>query len=125
MKPDRLNILPVSCPLRGLSRFQAATYIGVSVTMFDQMVSDGTMPGPKHINSRKIWDRLALDAAFESLPGDNGTQDVVTTPDAALEAMRIAHSPERRKKPYSNGAAQELGTEKAGRPYTPTTLAQR
>jgi hypothetical protein len=36
--------------------------------MFDSMVRDGRMPGPKLINTRTVWDRLALDRAFEALP---------------------------------------------------------
>ena len=55
-------------PPRGLSRDEAARYVGIGVTLFDQMVLDGRMPGPKTINSRKVWDRLQLDAAFEYLP---------------------------------------------------------
>jgi hypothetical protein len=55
-------------PPRGMSRAQAALYVGVSPSMFDMMVKDGRMPGPKLINSRTVWDRFALDRAFEALP---------------------------------------------------------
>ena len=55
-------------PPRGLSRIEAATYIGVSPSLFDQMVEDGRMPKPKMINSRLVWDRWELDAAFSALP---------------------------------------------------------
>jgi hypothetical protein len=54
----------------GLSRAQAAEYIGVGVTLFDQMVEDGRMPKPKLINSRKVWQRQRLDEAFGELPED-------------------------------------------------------
>jgi predicted DNA-binding transcriptional regulator AlpA len=64
----RAEILPLSLAPRGLSRVEAAAYIGVSPSLFDQMVADGRMPPPKHINSRVIWDRLRLDIAFEGLP---------------------------------------------------------
>ncbi len=64
------DILPVSCPPRGLSRVQSAIYVGVGATLFDQMVEDGRMPSPKRINSKTIWDRLALDEAFTGLPSD-------------------------------------------------------
>jgi hypothetical protein len=53
---------------RGLSRIEAAAYIGVSPSLFDLMVQDGRMPGPKLINTRTVWDRFALDRAFEALP---------------------------------------------------------
>lgn len=55
---------------RGLSRVQAAAYVGVGVTKFDEMVLAGTMPQPKKIDRRKIWDRFALDDAFDALPNE-------------------------------------------------------
>jgi hypothetical protein len=55
-------------PPRGLSREEAARWIGVSPSLFDQMVKDGRMPPPKTINSRVVWDRYRLDPAFEALP---------------------------------------------------------
>lgn len=58
-------------PPRGLSRDEAARYVGVGVTKFDQMVADRRMPKPKKIDSRVIWDRLKLEAAFADLPGDD------------------------------------------------------
>ena len=59
---------PYGYPPRGLSREQAARWVGVSPSLFDQMVADGRMPGPKVINSRVVWDRYQLDPAFEALP---------------------------------------------------------
>ena len=53
---------------RGLSREQASAYVGVGTSKFDEMVADGRMPGPKEIDRRRIWDRRALDAAFDNLP---------------------------------------------------------
>lgn len=67
----RGDALPPSCPPRGLSRAAAAAYIGVSVGLFDELVRDGRMPGPKRINSRVVWDRHAVDAAFTALADDN------------------------------------------------------
>jgi predicted DNA-binding transcriptional regulator AlpA len=55
---------------RGLNRVEAADYIGISETKFDEMVRDGRMPKPKRIDSRKVWDVRALDASFEALPSD-------------------------------------------------------
>ena len=57
---------------RGLSREQAAVYVGVSPSTFDKMVKGGTMPIPKRVGARTIWDRTRLDEAFEALP-DEGT----------------------------------------------------
>ena len=59
-------------PRRGLSREESAMYIGVSPSLFDEMVADRRMPGPKLVNSRTIWDRWALDCAFEALPDRDG-----------------------------------------------------
>ena len=54
---------------RGLSRFAAAQYVGVSANTFDKMIKLKNMPGPKQASeNRKIWDRQQLDAAIEVLP---------------------------------------------------------
>lgn len=55
---------------RGLNREEASHYIGIGVSKFDQLVHDGRMPPPKRIDSRKVWDRHALDTAFWALPDD-------------------------------------------------------
>lgn len=60
---------------RGLSRTAAAEYIGVSPSLFDEMVGDGRMPKPKRINARTVWDVRKLDRAFDALPGDEGFAD--------------------------------------------------
>lgn len=57
---------------RGLSRVEAAGYLGISPSLFDEMVKDGRMPAPKRINRRAVWDRRRLDQAFEDLPDTNG-----------------------------------------------------
>lgn len=71
MKSDPA-VLPPSLAPRGLSRAQAAAYIGTGTTLFDEMVLDGRMPQPKIINSRTIWDRAKLDEAFSVLPDRDG-----------------------------------------------------
>lgn len=58
----------ISYPPRGLSRDEAARYIGVGTTKFDELVADGRMPKPKRVDGRTVWDRVALDLAFTSLP---------------------------------------------------------
>jgi hypothetical protein len=62
-------------PRRGLSRVEAAVYVGIGITKFDEMVADGRMPGPKRVDGRKIWDIRRLDIAFDALPGDDGSGD--------------------------------------------------
>jgi predicted DNA-binding transcriptional regulator AlpA len=62
-------------PRRGLSRDEAAIFIGVSATKFDAMVKDGRMPKPKTIDGRVVWDLIKLDRAFEALPDQDGALD--------------------------------------------------
>jgi excisionase family DNA binding protein len=63
------EIRPV--PRRGLSRDEAAMYVGVSAGKFDELVADGRMPGRVRIDGRKVWDIRSLDVAFDVLPRDN------------------------------------------------------
>jgi predicted DNA-binding transcriptional regulator AlpA len=72
MKPG--SALPLSLAPRGLSRVQAAEYVGVSPTKFDELVKDGRMPRPKQVDARTIWDRVQLDEAFSAL-ADNDSAD--------------------------------------------------
>jgi hypothetical protein len=58
-------------PRRGLSRDEAARYIGISPCKFDQMVAQGRMPGPRRIDARKVWDIRELDLCFDDLPRDD------------------------------------------------------
>jgi hypothetical protein len=58
-------------PRRGLSRVEAAMYVGISPCKFDEMVGDGRMPGPRRIDGRKVWDVRELDLHFEELPRDD------------------------------------------------------
>lgn len=63
-------------PRRGLSREEAAMYIGIGATKFDEMLADGRMPPPRRIDGRKVWDVRELDLAFDALPVEttgNGT----------------------------------------------------
>jgi predicted DNA-binding transcriptional regulator AlpA len=55
-------------PRRGLSREESAMYIGIGAGKFDEMVKDGRMPGPRRIDTRRVWDIRALDLAFDALP---------------------------------------------------------
>jgi predicted DNA-binding transcriptional regulator AlpA len=68
--------LPRSLPPKGLSRVHASQYLNVSPGKFDQMVADGRMPRPKVIDSRRVWDREAIDVAFEALPEAGAGPDV-------------------------------------------------
>jgi excisionase family DNA binding protein len=69
VSPPLAHVRPV--PRRGLSRDEAAMYIGVSATLFDRLVADGRMPGPRRIDGRKVWDIRSLDLCFDRLPGED------------------------------------------------------
>jgi predicted DNA-binding transcriptional regulator AlpA len=68
MSPAQLNLYVI----RGLRREQAARYIGIGPTKFDQLVDDGRMPKPIRIDGRRVWDSRQLDVAFDALIGDDG-----------------------------------------------------
>ncbi len=61
------SIIPPHARL-GLSRPEAAEYVGVSPSTFDVMVGDGRMPKPKAIGSRRVWSRAEIERAFAELP---------------------------------------------------------
>jgi excisionase family DNA binding protein len=61
------GLIPASEKL-GMSKFEAAEYVGFGVSLFEQMVTDGRMPRPKQGNRRLVWSRFALEKAFAELP---------------------------------------------------------
>jgi predicted DNA-binding transcriptional regulator AlpA len=64
------KIIRGRAPQRGKSRIEAADYIGVSPSLFDEMVQDGRAPRPFRINTRVIWDVRDLDVAIDALKGE-------------------------------------------------------
>ncbi|MFM2422162.1 MAG: hypothetical protein RL291_692 [Pseudomonadota bacterium] len=60
---------------RGLDREEAAAYVGISAWKFMQLVTDGRMPQAIQIDGRVLWDRAALDAAFDRLNAKPETPD--------------------------------------------------
>jgi predicted DNA-binding transcriptional regulator AlpA len=71
----RQPALPPSIAPRLLKREQAAAYLSLSATKFDQLVHDGRMPPPRVIDRRKAWDVRELDAAVDDLPVEGGPDD--------------------------------------------------
>jgi predicted DNA-binding transcriptional regulator AlpA len=55
---------------RGLRREEAATYIGVSPSTFDNLIKEGTMPKSFKIKGCVTWDIRDLDLAFDALKND-------------------------------------------------------
>lgn len=73
----------VSIPVHerlGLSRSEAAEYIGIGASLFDEMVDLGKMPPPKLIGGRKVWRRVDLEKAFAELPYDGQNQTKADSP---------------------------------------------
>jgi predicted DNA-binding transcriptional regulator AlpA len=68
--------ITASCFRRGLCRNDAAMYVGVGPSKFDEMVSDGRMPRARRIDGRKVWDVRELDQSFEDLPRDDSATPI-------------------------------------------------
>lgn len=64
----------LSYPPRGMSREEAARYVGIGTTKFDELVKDGRMPKPKRVDGRTVWDRIALEGAFNDLPDEGSNR---------------------------------------------------
>ncbi len=73
-KPAKTDYCPAP-ERRGLSRYQAAEYVGIGTSKFDLMVRDGRMLLPKRIDDRCVWDRRHIDRAFELLEGATVMED--------------------------------------------------
>jgi len=52
----------------GISREQAAAYIGIGASLFDRLVHDGKMPHGRQIYGRLVWDVQEVADAFRRLP---------------------------------------------------------
>ena len=74
-RSNNINALRAQGPHRGLSRVQAAIYVGVSASKFDELVKDGRMPKPKKSDARKIFDLRELDLAFDELEGETDANE--------------------------------------------------
>ena len=77
------KIDPYAYPPRGLSREEAARYVGVGSTKFIELVKDGRMPKGKQVDGRVVWDRFALDLAFNDLGRRRATR---STPSCRCDA---------------------------------------
>jgi hypothetical protein len=60
---------------RGLSRVEAAAYIGVSPSKFDQLRHLGRLTAPKVLDGRLIFTVERLDEFLDSLPDENQSSD--------------------------------------------------
>lgn len=71
-----------------MDRIEAARYIGVGVTKFDEMVADRRMPLPKRVDGRNVWDRIQLDAAFTDLPERDASGNRIDAAIARAQARK-------------------------------------
>ena len=55
-------------PRRGLSRVEAALYLGISPSKFDELRKEGRVAPAHIIGGRKVWDVRELDLVFEAFP---------------------------------------------------------
>lgn len=79
IRPD-----PLAYPPRGLPHDEAARYVGVSPSKFDELVGDRRMPQPRKIDGRVVWDRVELDIAFSDFPKKGAETEI----EALLEKSR-------------------------------------
>jgi predicted DNA-binding transcriptional regulator AlpA len=61
-------------PPRAMKAERAAAYLDMSRSKFLELVEAQRLPKPKIIDGIRVWDRLALDAAFADFP-DRGEDD--------------------------------------------------
>ncbi len=68
-------------PRRGLSRVEAAIYLGISSSKFDELRKSGRMGAPKILDGRKLYAVEMLDEFFDALPaeGDSAAEDWMVT----------------------------------------------
>lgn len=67
-KSERHQLLPPGVLPFGVDRVQAAVLIGISESTFDKCVAAGTMPQPRILGGRNIWDVEELYQAFKRIP---------------------------------------------------------
>ena len=61
---------PYGYPPRALDLAAAARYLGLTPTAFSAMVRVGQLPSARQLGVTAVWDRMALDAAFEAASAD-------------------------------------------------------
>ncbi len=58
-------------PPRAMKAERAAAYLSMSRSKFLDLVDHGKLPKPVHIDGMVLWDRLALELAFEEMASDS------------------------------------------------------
>ncbi|SEP47879.1 transcriptional regulator, AlpA family [Rhodospirillales bacterium URHD0017] len=65
----RLTNRAATQPRRGLDHDEAATYLGITFTTFDRLVTEGRLPKPVDLGGEVVWDVALLDKAMDRLSG--------------------------------------------------------
>jgi predicted DNA-binding transcriptional regulator AlpA len=68
MSPIRKFQDNAAYPPRAMKAERAAAYLDMSRSKFLELVEAQRLPRPKIIDGIRVWDRLALDAAFDEFP---------------------------------------------------------
>lgn len=78
-------MLPTVPVVFGLPEVEAAVAIGVSPTKFRELVAAGTMPAPRVVGGKLVYDVDELRRAFKDLPHRGGDIEVDTWADVISE----------------------------------------
>lgn len=81
----RPSILPTVPVVFGLPEAEAAVAIGVSPTKFRELVAVGTMPAPRVVGGKLVYDVDELRRAFKALPHRGGDMEADTWADVISE----------------------------------------
>jgi len=72
--PINKRVISKTPPI-GLSREEASDYVGLSPNIFDELVRIGALPKSLDLGiRRRVWNRNAIDLAFNNLAGLNDNQ---------------------------------------------------
>jgi hypothetical protein len=63
-------------PPRAMKADRAAAYLDMSRSKFLELVDANRLPKPKIIDGIRVWDRLALDSAFNDFPERGGDDNL-------------------------------------------------
>ncbi len=63
------NALPISLPPYGLTRPQAAEFVGLKLAKFDNEVKLGNLPRPVRFGRSTVWTTRALQEALDEKSG--------------------------------------------------------
>lgn len=80
------TVLPDGVTQRGLTRQQAASYLGISVDILRQMTERGDIVRVPLPGRRVVYDRAALDRWLDRASGMDAAAPVATAPTPAKRA---------------------------------------